>query len=71
MIVVCDTREQKPYSFEKWPDVEVQRGTLQAGDYSISEYEDMVAVERKSLDDLIGCLMAGNRERFERKLSRG
>jgi len=70
MKIICDSREQKPYSFKRWPDVEVQRGTLFAGDYSLSEYESQVAVERKTLDDLIACLMGQNRERFERELSR-
>lgn len=39
------------------------------GDYSLAGYEGRVALERKSLDDLIGCLTTG-RDRFERELAR-
>jgi ERCC4-type nuclease len=44
---------------------------LPLGDYSIPGFEDRVAVERKTLDDLISCLMGENRRRFERELARG
>jgi len=70
MIIICDTREQRPFSFRRW-DVEVQRAALQAGDYSLPGFEDRVAVERKSLDDLIGCFMGENRTRFEKELAKG
>jgi ERCC4-type nuclease len=46
------------------------RRTLPTGDYSIVGLEDLIAIERKTLPDLIGCLCNG-RERFERELSRG
>lgn len=69
MIVIADTREQKPFSFEKYK-VQVQRATLPAGDYSIMGFEDRVAIERKELGDLIACLMGSNRERFERELAK-
>ena len=69
MIIVTDTREQNPYSFSKW-DVEVQTGTLPTGDYSLAGLEDVVAIERKNVDDLIACFMGDNRKRFERELSR-
>ena len=66
--IIQDTREQHPFSFEGYP-VEVLPGTLGAGDYSIPGFLDRVAVERKSLADLIGCLSSG-RERFSRELER-
>ena len=44
--------------------------TLATGDYSIAGAESLIAIERKSLDDLIGSLTSG-RERFERELHRG
>ena len=69
MQIVIDTREQRPFSFGRW-EVESQRGTLQTGDYSLAGFEDRVAIERKSVDDLIACFMGANRERFERELSR-
>lgn len=64
--LVCDSREQLAYQFK----VPVACGTLGTGDYSIQGFEDKVAIERKTLDDLIGCLTIG-RDRFERELIRG
>ena len=66
--IICDTREQKPYTF---PDLDctTERGTLPVGDYSLPGFEEQVAIERKSLDDLIGCLTR-DRGRFERELQR-
>jgi len=69
MIIIADSREQQPYLFERWP-VEIQEAGLKTGDYSILGFEDKIAVERKTLDDLIGCLMGKNRERFQKELSR-
>lgn len=66
MIIKIDSREQRPYEFECPSEV----GTVPVGDYSISGLEDHIAIERKSLDDLIGCLTIG-RERFERELHKG
>lgn len=72
MRIVVDSREQAPFRFgrPKYHDVEVEEGALPTGDYSVAGFEDRVAVERKSLEDLIGCLMNDNRERFERELTR-
>jgi hypothetical protein len=42
---------------------------LDTGDYSLAGLTDRVAVERKSLPDLVGCL-SQSRERFERELHR-
>lgn len=66
MIVVIDSREQ--YAYDKFT-VPAETGTLKTGDYSIKGYEDRVACERKTLNDIIGCLTVG-RERFERELAR-
>ena len=70
MILVIDSREQLPFNFSKWSDLQLQQAALPCGDYSLAGFEDRVAVERKSLDDLISCLMGENRDRFERELSR-
>ncbi|MFZ5427193.1 MAG: ERCC4 domain-containing protein [Thermodesulfobacteriota bacterium] len=68
--VVVDTREQRPFAFNHAQyAAEVTTGTLRTGDYSLAGLEHCVAVERKSLDDLIGCLTVG-RDRFERELDR-
>lgn len=68
--ILVDTREQNPYEFAKW-EVQTHQAGLPAGDYSLIGFEDRAAVERKSLDDLIGCLMGKERERFERELAKG
>jgi DNA excision repair protein ERCC-4 len=66
MKILIDTREQKPYSFS----TQTETATLPTGDYSIAGAESLIAIERKSLDDLVSCLTSG-RERFERELHRG
>jgi DNA excision repair protein ERCC-4 len=66
MIILADTREQQPYEFQ----TETERATLPTGDYSIKGGESLVAIERKTANDLIGCLTVG-RDRFERELHRG
>jgi len=69
LIVIADTREQRPYDFTGY-DVQIIQAGLPAGDYSIPGCESIVAIERKTLDDLINCLMVKNRDRFERELGR-
>jgi DNA excision repair protein ERCC-4 len=68
---VIDTREQNPLSLEykKGEKLATVNGTLYTGDYSLRGLEDYVAIERKSLDDMMGCIGKG-RERFERELLR-
>lgn len=66
--ITTDTREQNPYLFTGYP-VEIITGTLNAGDYSIPGFTDLVAVERKELSDLLGCL-THDRDRFTRELER-
>ena len=67
---VIDTREQKPLHL-KAGDIEIPTvsKSLPTGDYSIEGLEHLVAIERKSLDDLGQCL-GRDRERFERELQR-
>ena len=71
MQIIVDSREQLPFNFshERY-DVQIQQGTLTVGDYSLRGLEDKVAVERKSLPDLVQCL-GRERSRFERELQRG
>ena len=66
MRIITDSRQQRPYQFE----LASELAALPCGDYSIGGLENYVAVERKTLDDLIGCLTT-DRDRFERKLHRG
>lgn len=66
--IVCDSREQAPFTFIGYP-ATVETGTLASGDYSLAGFESRVAVERKSLQDLVSCLGA-ERARFTRELER-
>jgi ERCC4-type nuclease len=45
IVVIADSREQEPYSFEATRITTVRRA-LPAGDYSLDGLEDRVAVER-------------------------
>lgn len=65
--IVVDTREQTPLVFTRFP---IVAGTLYSGDYSVAGLEDLFAVERKSIPDLVSCCTGTNRERFERELHR-
>ena len=66
-VVVTDTREQTPLPFSR---LMTERGTLATGDYSFLGGEDLFAIERKSVADLVGCCVGENRERFFRELHR-
>lgn len=67
-VVVIDTREQEPYSFDEWIDCSVRKA-LPAGDYSLVGYEEAIAVERKSLEDFVSTVIQG-RKRFRKELER-
>lgn len=62
---IIDTREQVELELSG-PTV---RAKLDAGDYSVEGLEHLIALERKSLDDLCGSLTVG-RERFMRAVER-
>jgi len=70
MKIICDTREQAPLDFSPY-DCTVETGSLTTGDYSLAGLEDLAAIERKSLPDLVACLQGEQRQRFERELARG
>lgn len=46
MIVIVDTREQQPFTFPGFPDVETRRETLTTGDYSLAGFESTIAWRR-------------------------
>ena len=60
--IVVDTREQKPYKFDN-----SITGKLDVGDYSIEGLEDIVAIERKTLDDWVSSITK-NRKQMEEKV---
>ena len=63
---IIDTREQQPLDLSP---LKCTTGTLTTGDYSVVGLEDVVAIERKSLPDLIACV-GRERERFDREVQR-
>ncbi len=66
-VVVIDSREQTPLVFAR---LQSERGILTTGDYSFSGGEETFSIERKSVGDLVGCVVGENRERFFRELHR-
>ena len=68
LVIAIDTREQEPYGFDPARVATVRRA-LPAGDYSLAGRETEVAIERKSLEDLVGTAIHA-RERFARELRR-
>src|ERR1700676_181303 len=63
---IIDTREQTPLDLAP---LRVELGTLATGDYSVAGLETIVAIERKSLPDLLSCI-GQERERFDREVVR-
>jgi len=71
-VVLVDTREQAPFrlleAHANWIGGE-ERATLAAGDYSVKGMEGLLALERKSMTDVISSTMTG-RDRFIRSCAR-
>lgn len=65
--IVVDTREQIPWQFPTA--LVVGRRMLKAGDYSVEGLEDAIAIERKSIDDLVGTIFHHG-DRFGRELGK-
>lgn len=63
---IVDTRERQPWGLSP---LKTERGTLATGDYSVVGLEREIALERKSLGDLLGCV-GGARKRFEEEIER-
>ena len=66
VIALQDSREQCPWDLAP---LQTEIATLSTGDYSIKGLEDVIALERKSLVDLLACLGV-ERERFQREMQR-
>lgn len=66
VLAIIDSREQAPLDLSP---LRMERGTLTTGDYSIAGLESVIAIERKSLPDLLACI-GQERERFEREIQR-
>lgn len=63
---LIDTREQTPLCLDP---LKTESATMATADYTVKGLEHVIAVERKSLQDYIGCVGYG-RERFEREMHR-
>jgi DNA excision repair protein ERCC-4 len=66
LTAIQDSREQNPLDLTP---LRVEVGTLATGDYSIKGLEHVIAVERKSAEDMLGCI-GRERERFDREIQR-
>ena len=66
MKIVIDSREKTPLTFTLPTEV----AGLKTGDYSVKGVEDKIAIERKTINDLVGSLSTA-RKRFEAELKRG
>ena len=64
--IIVDTRETKPFEFKKHKTIDRK---LDFGDYAVNGKENEIAVERKSLPDLIGSFVSGF-DRVEREFKR-
>jgi ERCC4-type nuclease len=69
--VIVDTREPWPHPWRAYlpPTVTMTRATLSTGDFTLTEHFEDVAVERKTVSDLLTCI-GTDRDRFERELQR-
>jgi DNA excision repair protein ERCC-4 len=63
---IIDTREQRPLDLAP---LQTITETLSTGDYSVRGLENVIAVERKGLSDLLSCI-GTDRDRFEREVQR-
>lgn len=75
VVIVIDTREKHPLDFSFWKDVKVQYRELWPGDYTVLGGAQYLAIERKSVSDLVGTMKTGyagigstTPKRFDREL---
>ena len=64
--IIVDSREKSPFQFETLPS---EVGSLDTADYSVKGLTHLIAVERKSVNDLLACV-GRERARFKRELQR-
>lgn len=64
--VVIDDREKLPYRFRELPTTVAR---LETGDYTVDGFEDVFAIERKSIPDLVQSVTHG-RKNFEAEILR-
>jgi ERCC4-type nuclease len=69
LAITVDTREPEHTSWKFSAECTIFRKALATGDYAPSGFEDVCAIERKALGDLIACC-TWERERFIAELER-
>lgn len=67
-VIIIDTREQEPFEFVT-ESVEVLSQSLDAGDYSLAGFENLVCIERKSLPDYVQSVIK-QRDRFMKEVNK-
>lgn len=67
-VLLIDTREQNPFSFQRFQDWfgGVEKRPLQVGDYSVTGLEELCVVERRDLPDLVHSFTVQRRQFVER-----
>lgn len=71
MIIIQDTREQKPWDFSFYDECEKQViRTVKTGDYTIEGLEDKICIERKRNSSEIAFNLGQKYKPFERELER-
>lgn len=63
---LIDPREQRPVELSP---MRSKAKTLPTGDYSVEFLEHVIAIERKSAEDMLACI-SRERDRFEREIQR-
>lgn len=70
MIILQDTKEQIPWSFEFYPEIITIERHLVTGDYTLENHEDLLTIDRKRNVGEI-CINVGiEKERFIREMER-
>lgn len=71
MIILRDTREKQPWSFDWYDDVkEIRVCTLKTADYTMAGYEDIISVERKRSTGELAINFGTKRRQFVAELER-
>ena len=70
-VILVDTREQNPFSFERFSNwfAGIEKQPLEIGDYSVAGLENRCVVERKHLNDLVRSFLV-RRPEFVKRLRR-
>lgn len=70
MKIIVDSREQTPWSFDFYPQIETVSKKLETGDYSIEGLEDKFTIDRKACVAEIANNIGIDKKRFEAELER-